>query len=193
MDFGNIWIKWINALVFSSSLSILVNRSSTEDFKVFKDLRQGDTLCPFLFLVAAEGMANMVQKVSSLCELICFQVNDSIHFDFLQFVDDTIILYEPSWNNLWSLKGILRGFEFVYRFCINFVNSKLIGINIDEDFIQAASLFMSCSLGSVPFSFLGIQIGVNLRRKEARFLVLTKLHKRLLLWCDLGKNHFDQF
>lgn len=63
MDFGNIWIKWINALVFSSSMSVLVNKSSTEDFKVFKDLRQGDTLCLFLFLVAAEGMASMGQKV----------------------------------------------------------------------------------------------------------------------------------
>lgn len=44
MRFGPGWMKWMEAMFFSSSMSILVNGSLTLDFKVEKDLRQGDSL-----------------------------------------------------------------------------------------------------------------------------------------------------
>jgi hypothetical protein len=42
-------------------MSILVNGSPTNDFKVSKGLRQGDPLSPFLFLIVAEGLAGMMK------------------------------------------------------------------------------------------------------------------------------------
>lgn len=37
-----------------------MNGSPTEDFAVKRSFRQGDPLTPFLFLIAAEGLAGMV-------------------------------------------------------------------------------------------------------------------------------------
>ncbi|CAK8566831.1 unnamed protein product [Lathyrus sativus] len=127
----------------------------------------------------------MVKNSSNLRELSGFQVKNSIHFDLLKFADDIIILCEPSWNNLWSLKGILRGLELVSSLCINLSKSKLIGINFEEDFIQAAPSFLTCNVGSVPFSFLRIQVGVNRRRKEVWFSILSTLHKTFSYWRGL--------
>ncbi|XP_058762006.1 uncharacterized protein LOC131635401 [Vicia villosa] len=63
MGFGIRWMKWMDATVFSSWMSVLVNGSATRDFKVDRGLRQGDPLSPFLFVLAAEGLAGLVNKV----------------------------------------------------------------------------------------------------------------------------------
>jgi len=41
-------------------LSVLVNGSSTLEFKTKRGLRQGDPPTPFLFLIVAEGLAGLM-------------------------------------------------------------------------------------------------------------------------------------
>lgn len=83
MGFGDKWLGWMEGLVFSSSLSILVNGSPTKDFEVSKGLRQGDQLSPFLFLVVAEGLVNMVEKTRSLGEYHSFHFDNVNHLELL--------------------------------------------------------------------------------------------------------------
>jgi hypothetical protein len=49
MSFFDGWLKWMSACIFESSMSVLVNGSPSEDFKVGRGLRQGNPLSPFLF------------------------------------------------------------------------------------------------------------------------------------------------
>ncbi|GAU48216.1 hypothetical protein TSUD_405030 [Trifolium subterraneum] len=62
MGFAEGWRRWIHACVFQSSMSVLVNGSTTEDFKVVKGLRQGDPLSPFLFSIVAEGLTGLMRS-----------------------------------------------------------------------------------------------------------------------------------
>lgn len=51
--FDSIWMGWMQACIFNSHLSILVNGSPDQDFKVERGLRKGYLLSPFLFVILA--------------------------------------------------------------------------------------------------------------------------------------------
>lgn len=110
MGFGANWLIWMEILVFSSQMSVLVNRSPTKDFEVEMGLQKGNSLSPFLFVIFAEGMTCLVRKASELGEFKGFSFHDSCSVDLLQFADKTFIIGNGNWKNFWDSKVILRGF-----------------------------------------------------------------------------------
>ncbi|XP_058734176.1 uncharacterized protein LOC131605901 [Vicia villosa] len=180
------WLSWMEGTVFFSSISILVNGSSTVEFEASRRLRQGDLLSPFLFLLVAEGLTIMMRNaVSSGC-LKGFQVSSDISFEMLQLADDTVLICDGSKENLWCIKAMLRGFELVSGLCINLNKSKLFGVHLEEHVLLAASSFLGCQVGKLPFVFLGIPVGGNHRRKDFLSFLISKLKKRLSGWS--GKH-----
>ncbi|GAU51106.1 hypothetical protein TSUD_141480 [Trifolium subterraneum] len=164
MDFSEGWLKWMRACIFESTMSILINGSPTDDFKVERGLRQA------------------IGKFKG------FQISDNIQFQILQFADDTILMGEGSWDNIPTIKTILRVFELVSGLKINFVKSKLYGINVDSRILVAGSSFLSCRAESIPFKFLGIPVGANPRRRETWKPVVEAMTKRLSLWKSAASN-----
>ncbi|XP_058742442.1 uncharacterized protein LOC131614927 [Vicia villosa] len=149
----------MEATIFSSSLSILVNGSPTSDFMASRGLKQGDSLSPFLFLLVAEGLAGLMRNACEFGRFRGFHLNDLIHFEMLQFADATVLICDCSWLNLWCIR---------------------------DSFLDAASGFLTSEVGKLSFLFLGILVGANHRRKATWFLVIAKLTSRLFSWR--GKN-----
>ncbi|XP_058754722.1 uncharacterized protein LOC131627879 [Vicia villosa] len=92
MGFGEIWIRWMNALAFTSHMSVLVNGSPTKEFKVEKGLRQGDPISPFLFVIVVEGLKGLVNKAVENGDFAGFTFNRRCSKDVLQFADDTLLV-----------------------------------------------------------------------------------------------------
>jgi len=65
MTFPVLWRKWIKECVTTATASVLVNDSPTYEFPLQRDLRQGNPLSPFLFLLAAEGLNVMMSAVAA--------------------------------------------------------------------------------------------------------------------------------
>jgi hypothetical protein len=171
----------MRACIFHSSLSVLVNGSPTDNFAVGKGLRQGDPLSPFLFLIVAEGLTGLMCKAVSNNAFHGYKVGNNVMFHTLQFADDTIITGEDTWDNLWLIKTVLRSFELVSGLKVNFHTSKLYGINLDDNFLRAASSFLNCEVESIPFRFLGIPVGANPRRRATWISVLDSMKKNFVL------------
>ncbi|GAU30605.1 hypothetical protein TSUD_62250 [Trifolium subterraneum] len=113
MGFTEGWLKWMRACIFDSSMSVLINGSPTVDFKVERGLRQGDPLSPFLFLIVAEGLTGLMNRAVHIGKFKGYQINKNLQFQILQFADDTILLGEGTWENVQTIKTVLRSFELV--------------------------------------------------------------------------------
>ncbi|MCH93399.1 LINE-1 reverse transcriptase like [Trifolium medium] len=109
MRFAPRWLKWMRACIFNSSMLVLVNGSPTDDFMVRKGLRQGDSLSPFLFLIAAEGLTRLMQRAVDIGTFHGYKISNELKFHTLQFADDTIIVGEGNWDNLCLGVFTLRG------------------------------------------------------------------------------------
>ncbi|GKV25193.1 hypothetical protein SLEP1_g34663 [Rubroshorea leprosula] len=134
MGFNATWRKWIRECLASSSISVLINGSPTNQFSVSKGLRQGDLLSPFLFLIVAEGLNGLM---SSAVEKQLYKGvvigNEGVSVSHLQFADDTIFFGEASEDNIGVIKSIMRTFELSSGLKINFGKSQLIGIGVDDN------------------------------------------------------------
>lgn len=69
--------------IFTSYMSVLVNGSTTQDFKVSRSLRQGDPLSPLLFLIVVEWLALLVSRATRLGILSGFKLNDEVSYNLL--------------------------------------------------------------------------------------------------------------
>lgn len=56
----------------------------------------------------------------------------------LRYADDTLCIGEPTVDNLWMLKAILRGFKMASGLKVNFHKRLLIGVNVSMEFIEVA-------------------------------------------------------
>lgn len=56
------WVRWVTALVTSSSFSILVNGSPSEIFTPSRGLRKGHPLSPFLYILMMEGLGRSINQ-----------------------------------------------------------------------------------------------------------------------------------
>lgn len=65
---------------------------------------------------------------------------------------------------------------------MNFHKSSLTGLHVQEDFLQMAMECMNCKLGRLPFLYLGLPVGANLRKVETWKPVNEKFKRKLSTW-----------
>ncbi|KAI5437223.1 hypothetical protein KIW84_023374 [Lathyrus oleraceus] len=89
-------------------MSTLVNGSVLKNFIMERGFRQWDSLSPFLFVMAMEGITGLMNMVVDIGEFTGFHINEEVSVDILQFADNTIIIGDGRPKNLWSMKAISR-------------------------------------------------------------------------------------
>ncbi|GKV49607.1 hypothetical protein SLEP1_g56348 [Rubroshorea leprosula] len=65
LGFGQKWKGWMTECLKTTEVSVLLNGSTTRQFKMQRGLRQGDPLSPFLFLIIAEGLNGIIKSAIS--------------------------------------------------------------------------------------------------------------------------------
>ncbi|CAK8575105.1 unnamed protein product [Lathyrus sativus] len=140
-------------------MSILVNKSLTKDFEVGRGLRSGDSLSLFLFVLVADVLTSMISKASERGNFEGFRDKEGLLVEIIQFSNDTLIIGEGGWKNLWNIKAILRGFKLVSGLSVSFLKSRIIGIHLSKHFLDVATNFLLCKIEDPCFNFLGIPIG----------------------------------
>ena len=104
MGFGERWIKWVGWCISTAKFYVLVNGSPSGFFQSLRGLRQGDPLSPYLFMIAMEVFRCLLRRAISGGFLSGWWVRDrsgdGILISHLLFVDDTLVFYEASQDQM---------------------------------------------------------------------------------------------
>jgi hypothetical protein len=101
--FGDKWRAWMKTCVCNGKLSVLVNGCPMDQVNIYRGFKQGDPSAPFLFLLVAEGLTSLSQKVVSMGYFKDFKVSSEVSVSFLQYADDTLFIGEAF---VWKIYGL---------------------------------------------------------------------------------------
>eukprot|EP00253_Pinus_taeda_P031182 PITA_31182 len=109
--FDHNWVRWVMALVTSSSFSILVNGSPSEIFSPSRGLRQGDPLSPFILILMMEGLGWSIKRAKIIGKIKGLLLTENGQaLTHQQFVDDTMLQGVPTVKEASAYKKILNLF-----------------------------------------------------------------------------------
>nr|GEY38854.1 hypothetical protein [Tanacetum cinerariifolium] len=155
MGFGRKWCAWIRGCLESSVISILVNGSLTDEFKIRRGLRQRDPLSPFLFILAMEGLHMLISHAIRSSQLHVFKLVMGMLLFPIFFMLMTLFFLEI---------GMLMG----------------VGVPIGE--ITKMANIIGCEASTIPFVYLGVPVGANMSRIGSYKELIDKFKTRLSRW-----------
>jgi len=183
LDLCGKWIEWVRACLESSSVSMLINRSLTQEFKPKKGLRQGDPLTPFLFLIVAEELVKAIRKAVEKDMLESLEIGDkSTKVSMLQYVDDTLFFCKVKVQSVFVIKVILKCFELASGLKVNFEKSSIGGVGGDLQTVQRCASILNCALMETLFKYLGMLVGGCHKRSKFWEEVVERVRNRLGRW-----------
>ena len=112
--------EWVESCIFTPRFSILINGSPQDFFEQEKDIRQGDPLSPFLFIIMAEVLRRLIHRQQEQGLWRGIKITETVEaLTHLQFVDDTFLVGIESLEEARTMKKTLELYGKISRQFIN--------------------------------------------------------------------------
>ncbi|GJR19664.1 putative RNA-directed DNA polymerase, eukaryota, reverse transcriptase zinc-binding domain protein [Tanacetum coccineum] len=156
--FGSRWRDWIREYLSSARLSIMINGSPTDKISMYRGLRQGDPLSPFLLIFVMEELHLSIQKVVKDKRITRASVGENnINISHLFFADDVVFLSEWNAREVDGILHVLNDFHTQSGLKINIGKSNLYGVGTNTQDVRNMARASGCADGSLSFSYLVLQ------------------------------------
>ncbi|KAJ9539315.1 hypothetical protein OSB04_032048 [Centaurea solstitialis] len=183
MRFGQKWRRWIKECLSSASVSVLINGSPSSEFHMKRGVRQGDPMAPFLFLIAAEGLSIALKEARQVGVFHGIKLpNGGPEVSHLLYADDALFIGDWSFTNARNLTRILRCFHLASGLKVNLHKSKILGLGVDDSEVSRLARILNCNSGALPFTYLGLPIGVSMNRCSSWAPIIDKFRSKLSKW-----------
>jgi hypothetical protein len=144
-------------------------------------VRQGDPLSPLLFVMTADLLQSIINKAYNM-NLLKHPLSNDYDQDYpiLQYADDTLIILPCDACQLFTLKCLLQSFSDSIGLKMNFQKSFLVPINTYAEKALHLANTIGCSVGSMPFTYLGLPLGTTQPSLEDFLHLINKIERIMM-------------
>ena len=112
MGFHERWIGWIMRCITTVSYSIIINEEAHGSIVPSWELRQGDTLSSYLFLLCTEAFSALIEEANNNNALTGISIcRGSLKVTHLFFADDSLLFYKAENMECSKMVEILKQYE----------------------------------------------------------------------------------
>lgn len=148
------WCEWIQRLQETAKSAILLNGVPGKWISCRKGLGQRDPLSPYLFILVADVLQQLITKDS----LLHHPLADDRPCTVLQYADDTLIIVRAAEPAVQRLKELLQIFSKATGLHINYTKSMLVPMHVLEEDVASYVSVLACARVSFPQTFLGLPL-----------------------------------
>jgi hypothetical protein len=137
-------------------------------------------LSPMLFVLVADLLQSIINKAKHL-NMIRLPLPNRCGQDFhiVQYADDTLLIMEACPKQLFFLKGILNTFAASTGLRVNYNKSSIYPINVNSEKLEILSRMFNCQTESMPFTYLGLPLGLSKPRLQHFLPQIHRIERRL--------------
>lgn len=84
---------------------------------------------------------------------------DELCISHLQYANDIMSFIGDSEEQVENLKHILMVFKIISEFCVNFLKSSLVDIDVGKEDLNRYALILGCKVDTWPMKYLGLPLG----------------------------------
>ncbi|CAN1325750.1 LINE-1 retrotransposable element ORF2 protein [Linum perenne] len=185
LGFNSRWVNLIMSCITGVSFNVLINGERTEEVRAERGLRQGCPLSPFLFIICAEGLSNLLRKAADRGSIHGTRVaKGAPTLTHLFFADDSMFFFKAEISEARKMKEIFEAYAAASGQVINYDKSGMYITNSVHTYLKAAVAAILGIAGDLDTGrYLGMpaMVGRNKRRVFAflRDRVWQKLHSWL--------------
>lgn len=182
--FSNIFIGWINFILKSARLSVLLNGAPVGYFSCSQGVRQGDPLSPLLFCLAEEVLSRLLTHASDSGKLSPLFLGRNVSFpSHLLYADDVIIFCRATSKNCRRIIKILNTYKDWSGQHFNPQKSKVYFSNsISSTIARRLSRCLGIGTGSLPFTYLGVPLFTGAPKTRHLQSIADGIIAKFALW-----------
>ncbi len=124
-NLGEKCIGWVRTMYSNPQAQICINGTLTEKFGLFRGCRQGCPLCPFLFNLAIEPLAEAIQAHEEIAGINIGKTKNKISL----YADDIILYLTNPERSILAVLDLISKFGTISGYKVNLTNSNALLIN----------------------------------------------------------------
>ncbi|KAJ9535113.1 LOW QUALITY PROTEIN: hypothetical protein OSB04_un001809 [Centaurea solstitialis] len=181
MGFGDKWRAWMQGVMCTAKISVLVNGSPTKEFTLGKGTRR--PTCAFPVYTGRGGAHHSYERSSTRKIFKGVWLNNLLdEVSIFQFANDAIFVGDWSYQNANNLLRVLKCFEACSGLKINLSKSSLSGVLVPKEEVKNLARRLSCKEESIPFNYLGLPVGGNMNLSKNWQPLIGKFKAKLSDW-----------
>lgn len=181
-NYPPLFVTWIKECITSPRFSVAINGELAGFFHGKKGLRQGDSISPYLFILAMELLSRLLEQAVEAGDIRLHPRCHDPRVTHLLFADDLLVFSDGSRHSITGVKKVLSTFREWTGLDMNAQKSEIFFGGYTDIEASVIANISGFKIGSFPTKYLGLPLNPSRISKATLQPFIERITLKLHSW-----------